>query len=104
MKKYICIFMIVCTLLSLIGCAKERSLHDITVKDPNNMVESIPSMARAGETVTVKIKDKVAASALVKIKDVEVTRTENGKDKWIFTFVMPDHDIKVDIILVKHNY
>ena len=98
MKKLlslICAVMVVC---SLGGCQQDTNAakHSITMHDEDWLFEKIPSSARAGDTVTVKISKATDVGYMFMMNGEEIEMEDDADKYWLFTFTMPDEDVEID--------
>ena len=101
MKKVIALLGILALIISLTACQKDGSLdntekHSITMNDEEWLYEKIPSAAKAGEPVQVKIKFATDLGYLFLVNGEEVNMTDNTNEYWLFSFTMPDEDVEID--------
>lgn len=101
MKKVIALLGILALIISLTACQKDGSLdnaekHSITMNDEEWLYEKIPSAAKAGEPVQVKIKFATDLGYLFLVNGDEVNMTNNTNEYWLFSFTMPDEDVEID--------
>ena len=101
MKKVIALLGILALIISLTACQKDGSLdntekHSITMNDEEWLYEKIPSAAKFGEPVQVKIKFATDLGYLFLVNGDEVNMTDNTNEYWLFSFTMPDEDVEID--------
>ncbi len=101
MKKVIALLGILALIISLTACQKDGSLdntekHSITMNDEDWLYGKMPSAAKAGDTVQVKIKFATDLGYLFLVNGDEVNMTNNTNEYWLFSFTMPDEDVEID--------
>lgn len=101
MKKIITLLGLLALIISLTACQKDGSLdntekHSITMNDEEWLYEKIPSAAKFGEPVQVKIKFATDLGYLFLVNGDEVNMTDNTNEYWLFSFTMPDEDVEID--------
>ena len=98
MKK---LFILICAVLvvcSLVGCQQDMNAakHSITMYDEDWLFEKIPSSARVGDTVTVKISKAFDVGYMFMMNGEEIEMEDDTDKYWLFTFTMPDEDVEID--------
>ena len=91
----VCAFILVCFLG---GCQQENAgtMHSITMHDAEWLFEKIPSSARTGETVTVKISKAYDVGFMFMVNGKEMEMVDEAYEYWLFSFPMPDEDVEID--------
>ncbi|MBR2894101.1 MAG: hypothetical protein IKC03_00395, partial [Oscillospiraceae bacterium] len=90
MKKIIALLGLLALIFSLAACQQDGSLdntekHSITMNDEEWLYEKIPSAAKAGEPVQVKIKFATDLGYLFLVNGDEVNMTNNTNEYWLFS-------------------
>ncbi len=70
-------------------------LYDLGDMDMRNHFISLPESAKAGETVEIKTEVLMDADIYLFVEGTEIKKTHSDSDYWGYTFVMPDHGVKV---------
>lgn len=94
MRRISLLLCIVLCILLFAGCNSER--YSITMADKDWLYEKIPTSAKAGETVTVKISLATDLGYLFLVNGEEIESTDGTSDYWIFNFTMPDEDVTIE--------
>ena len=101
MKKIFALVCIMTLILSLVGCQNDEHSNDtekysIKMNDEDWLYEKIPSTAKAGDTVQVKIQFATDLGYLFLVNGDQIEMTDNTAEYWQFTFTMPDKDVEID--------
>lgn len=70
-------------------------LYDLGDMDMRNHFISLPESAKAGETVEIRTEVLMDADIYLFVEGTEIKKTHSDSDYWGYTFVMPDHGVKV---------
>ena len=84
MKKIIALLGLLALIFSLVSCQQDRlsenaEKHTIKMNDEDWLYEKMPSAAKAGDTVQVKIKFATDLGYLFLVNGEEVNMTDNDK-------------------------
>ncbi len=105
MKKVmlsISILLLLCVLAAafFVGCGvdSDAKRYSIKMNEENWLYEKLPSSAKAGDTVNVKIKFATDLGYIFMVNGEKVDEFPDagGKDYWQFSFTMPDEDVTID--------
>ncbi|MBQ7922463.1 MAG: hypothetical protein IJ325_07795 [Clostridia bacterium] len=101
MRKIFAMVCVMTLILSLVGCqnndhAKDAEKYSIKMNDEDWLYEKIPSTAKAGDTVTVKIRFATDLGYLFLVNGEQIEMTDYTDEYWQFSFTMPEDDVEID--------
>ena len=79
--------------------ASAETTYAIHVTGETSLVESCPEFAKAGETVTVLTYDVTDGDKVVSVRGADGTEI----DWFEYQFVMPDHDVEVNVEFISNG-
>lgn len=96
MKRAFCILLTALMLLELAACAGRIHRIDFSYNAEMEDFLFVPRRARAGKTVTVRSSVLYDADIDILVDGEKIPKSHYDSDYWAWTFVMPDHDVKVE--------
>lgn len=100
MKKLIIMIGALLCILCFFGCEYDlqsnKVTHSITMNDKDWLFEKIPSSAKAGDIVTIKISKAYDVGFIFLVNGEQIGMTDYTENYWLFSFTMPDEDVKID--------
>ena len=79
-----------------VGCGEKK--YSIKMNDENWLYEKLPSSAKVGEKVTVKIKFATDMGYIFMVNGERINQDDNveSNNYWQFSFTMPDENVVID--------
>ena len=99
MKKFICLFLIVVIILTLLcGCNENGDFYTVKVTgDKSELITPIMPIYRAGSVVKIKAYSVTDVSLHVFVNGEEIPMSHYDSDYWEFEFVMPEENITIHL-------
>ena len=97
MKKYFILMSMLLLTCSFCGCRQSNpsSKHLITMHNSQWLFEKIPSSARTGDTVNVKISKAYDVGYMFTVNGKKSDPKDDTDEYWLLSFTMPDEDVEI---------